>query len=243
MSDIQTEQDAYWAGLRRAGRFNISRRFPYAGIREGDPLAGRASRFAYTVVDSDTDTEFSSEEGWELVLRETPTRQQLKVLFFEDSRQIMQVAFQRFRNGVRIERECFTLRDEEITQMFGFFELLQSRGLLIEEDGEGFRFSPELARQVLEDGAALSNFARTHPEVLQTIIQSEISAPDVIALAHRKNVLEQLTSCYMMKVLSNLRNRQLADLKTLGNRSSKTILGLSVAPSRHSFSTPLNRIA
>jgi hypothetical protein len=103
----------------------------------------------------------------------------------------MQVAFQRFRNGVRIERECFTLRDEEITQMFGFFELLQSRGLLIEEDGEGFRFSPELARQVLEDGAALSNFARTHPEVLQTIIQSEISAPDVIALAHRKNVLEQ----------------------------------------------------
>ncbi len=51
-----------------------------------------------------------------------------------------------------------------------------------------------MANQVLEEGSEVVNYARAHPDVLKSIIESEISAPDVIALARRRSVLEQFDS-------------------------------------------------
>jgi len=194
MSDIQDEHDAYFAYRRPLGRIAVSRRFPFLGFDNDKQLAGTASRFAYTVFEDDIDTEFASEDGWELVVRETPTRQQLKVLFFEDSRRVIQIAFQRFREQRQIARESFTLRGEEAEQLIAFFDLLRDRGLILGDDGDGVRFTRELAGQVLEGGSEVINYARAHPDVLKSIIESEISAPDVVALARRRNVLRQFDS-------------------------------------------------
>jgi hypothetical protein len=194
VSDIQDEQDAYFAYRRPIGRIAVSRRFPFAGEEGLKQLAGTASRFAYTVFESDIDSEFSSEDGWELVLRETPTRQQLKVLFFEDSRKVIQIAFQRFRDRRQIARESFTLRGDEAAQLIAFFDLLRSKELILSEDGERIKFTRELAGQVLADGSEIFHYARAHPEVLKSIIESEITAPDVIALARRRKVLDEFDS-------------------------------------------------
>ncbi len=191
MSDIQDEYDAYYASRRSLGRISVSRRFPYQESEVDPLLAGSASRFAYSVTENDIDTAFDSEDGWELVLRETPTRQQLKVLFFEDSRRVAQIAFQRFREGRQIQRESFTLHGDEAVQILAFFDLIRSEGLIFGDDGERIRFTRELAGQVLEDGTELASYVRSHIHLLKSIIESEISAPEVVALARRRQVLDR----------------------------------------------------
>jgi hypothetical protein len=189
MSDIESDEDAYYALRRVAGKIVVSKRFPFMGSSPGDPLIGRACRFAYTVYDTETESEFASENGWELVIRETPTRQQVKVIFFENGRGVPQIAFQRFKDGTTIHRESFSLRGQETQHLMQFLQLLQSNDLQF-TDGERIQFAPELTAQVLEDRDAVNSYVRQHPDVLKSIIQSDVSAPDVIALARRKNTLE-----------------------------------------------------
>lgn len=79
MTEITDDRDGEFAMARVPGRTYVCRCFAYAGFGPGDPLDGVAARFGYTVLDQTGDAEFSSDGGWELVLRDTPTRQQLKV--------------------------------------------------------------------------------------------------------------------------------------------------------------------
>ena len=78
---------------RVPGRFYVSKRFPYgSGLGLTD---GAASRFAYQVFDSKGTVAFEG-QGFECILRETATRQQIKALFFEDMRRIEYLVLQRF---------------------------------------------------------------------------------------------------------------------------------------------------
>ena len=94
MPHLEDDRDGEYAKGRQLRRFYVSRRFQREGP-DGVP-SGEFSRFAYQVFDADSDVVFASDNGWEILLRETPTRQQLKALFFEDDRRIETLAFQRF---------------------------------------------------------------------------------------------------------------------------------------------------
>jgi hypothetical protein len=191
MHGVEDDRDGEYAMTRVPGRMYISRRFPYTSLLEDDPLTGKAARFGYTVLDETGHTEFFDGNGWDLIIRETPTRQQLKAMFFEDARGIMALAFQRFASdGRRLKRECFTLRGEEIGQLDAFLALIRSEGLTFAGQ-DGMRFSPGLIRQLVGESEALAELARKNPELLATIIRSDVSAPDVVALARRREVLRE----------------------------------------------------
>jgi hypothetical protein len=191
IDQISTEQDAYYYQQRVPGRFYVSRRFGYTGHGRDDASAGRASRFAFSRIDGESDVVFESENGWDVVLRSTPTGQQLKALFFEDDRSCIHLSFQRFKEGRYLARESFALHGPEVGQLLAFIDLLHSNGLLLENDGSRMRFSSELVRQMVgEDGSALQ-LARANPELLRTLIETDVGAPDVIALARRRQVLER----------------------------------------------------
>jgi Domain of unknown function (DUF4263) len=192
---IEDDNDAGFAMKRVPGRFYISRSFPYEGTGPDDPLRGRASRFAYTVTDNEGETAFFGDGGWEVVLRETPvTRQQLKAIFFEDDRGIPVITFQRFTaEGRRVERESFSLRDDEIHQLETFLALIRPTGLLLDSETkeDRIRVMPEMAKQILSSQSSIESLVRENPEVIATILRTDVTAPDIVALARRRAVLDQ----------------------------------------------------
>jgi hypothetical protein len=95
MPRLEDDRDGVFAIARVPGRFYVSRRFPHGGANT-DIVDPRICRFAYQVIDENGEIAFENENGWEVVIRETGTRQQLKALFFEDDRSVQYLSFQRF---------------------------------------------------------------------------------------------------------------------------------------------------
>jgi hypothetical protein len=241
MEGATENKDGKYAQTRVPGRIYISRRFPYKGSGTEDPLGGKAARFAYTVLDEETELEFSSDGGLEVVIRTTPTRQQLKALFLEYPRGIRTLSFQRFNStNRRLRRESFTLRGEEVGQLIAFLSIVESEGLLLEDD-ERLRIPFELAQQIEIMGGkeALAHLARKEPALLEAIIRSDVSAPDVVALARRREVLAQFkTLLYDGEVFADAKREANGPEKAWQRflEDNPWILGAGLAPEfLHSF--------
>src|SRR5689334_3549870 len=126
---FEDSSDGTYAVGRVPGRFQVSRRFKKEYPTEPD------RRYAYEVFDSEDDIVFSSEDGWETVLRETSTRQQLKAIFFETNRHVSSLAFQRFNaNGKPIQnRQTLLLNGNEVRVLRDFLTRIELVDLVGEE--------------------------------------------------------------------------------------------------------------
>ena len=151
MARIEDDKDGGYALGRVPGRFYVHSRFEYRDPNgQPSPLDGKAARFALQVSDELGQVKFENEHCWELEVRETPTRQQLKALFFEDDREIQTLAFQRFKSdGSPMRRERFTLQGEEIDRLLAFLALIQSRRLDLETSEDGLRILPEMVKALV----------------------------------------------------------------------------------------------
>jgi len=177
------KRDDGWHAVRRQPEhFYISRPFPHRD--EDGREDSEVARFAWQVFDATEDILGTGGDGFEIALRETPTRQQLKALFIEDSRRLQRLWFQRFSaDGKVINRESFTLAGEEIGRLILLLQLITDRRLPLDSTDEGFRLSMAMVLEVL----------RGHPgtdEALEAFLRTDADAPDVIALARR---LKELT--------------------------------------------------
>lgn len=148
MAHLEDDSDAFFARNRVPERFYVSRRFPEGGDQA--PPGAPWCRFAYQVCDDNGEILFDSEDGWSLCVRETPVaRQQLKALFFEDSRRIAHLVFQRFHADGRVRSgERFTLSGKEITNFSAFLGLVSSSVQFV-EGPEGVRLGPHSVRELL----------------------------------------------------------------------------------------------
>ncbi len=193
MARIEDEQDGGYAVNRVPGRFYVHSRFPYQ-LKGDDPpeLEGRAARFALQVNDASDEVVFESDACWELEVRRTPTRQQLKALFFEDTRRVHTLAFQRFNaDGTPRKAERFVVRGDEVDRLIGFLALVQSSRLDLEQSADGLRLVPSMIRTLLGDEAAVTELVVENPDLIKELIRNDVSAPDVLALARRRSVLEE----------------------------------------------------
>lgn len=216
MAHLEDDRDGYWAARRVPGRFYVSQRFPYQQ-GDGSTLPGRMSRFAYQVFDADGEVIFEGSNGWDVVLRETPTRQQLKALFFEDDRGIERIAFQRFDSaGNRMVRESFRLEGHEVQELAAFLALIRSNELDLAEGSEGTRLLPSGIDAVLADEATRVEVFRRYRDVFVELMEHEVEAPELVALARRQKQLEVFDS--LLNDAGALRRRQ-EKLKDQGRRS------------------------
>jgi hypothetical protein len=142
------------------------------------------------VFDADDEVIFSSESGWECTLIETPTRQQLKAVFFEDSRGVTHLAFQRFlRDGRPMkDKKTLHLSQREVQVLKDFLSKIE----VVELVGDsGVRFTAEAAQQLLEgQSLPLSLLTERRDEIIE-FLRSEVSAPEVTALARRRDKLAE----------------------------------------------------
>jgi hypothetical protein len=182
---VPTFEDAHdgtYAVGRIPGRFQVSRRF-----KKDDPDQPDR-RYAYEVFDSEEHVVFSSDEGWETVLRETPTRQQLKAVFFETGRHVSSLAFQRFSaSGKPIQnRQTLLLSGAEVKILRDFLTRVELVDLV---GDEGVRISAEAARELLAGHELPHELLRERQEDIVEFLRSDVTAPDVLALARRKAAL------------------------------------------------------
>lgn len=189
MDERDDDIEAGYALGRVPGRFYVSRRFKE---RVDVPdQAPRVCRFGYRVFDPDSEVEFHRDGGWEVVVRETPTRQQLKALFFEDTRLVKHLLFQRFtRDGVPIARERFILSGDEVYGLSEFLSLIQSPDLELAEDEYGVKVLPAGIEALLSNEASRLEIFRRYREIFAELVADDVESPEVIAFARRRRQLK-----------------------------------------------------
>jgi len=194
MPKLEDDRDGAFAIGRVPGRFYVSRRFPQGGEDSSveDP---RMCRFAYQVVDEAGDVIFASENGWEIVIRQTPTRQQLKALFFEDDRSVQYMSFQRFNaSGKRLNHESFVLSGREVRSLGSFLGLIRSQSLDLAESDDGLRLLPDGVDALLADDTARLAVFRRYRDAFAELFEADVDSPEIVAFARRRRELQRFDS-------------------------------------------------
>lgn len=175
------ERDEADAALGRVpGRFYMSRRFSCQHCAEGDTDPHHHQRFAYQVFDEGGETVFASDRGWDWVVRETATRQQLRATLYEDSRQISMLSFQRFsKDGRSRNNERFNLAGPEIVELRAFLQLIDQ--VKISTDAvNGMRLSPEEISGILAQPEDVSLMYAQHKDTFAEVLSRD---PEGLAMA------------------------------------------------------------
>ncbi|HEY3830870.1 MAG TPA: Shedu immune nuclease family protein [Acidimicrobiia bacterium] len=218
MAKLQDDKDGGYASGRRPGRFYVSRRFPEGGAEANEGKTGdpRMCRFAYQVFDERGDTAFENDQGWDVVLRETATRQQLKAFFFEDDRTIPYITFQRFNaDGKRLRSEHFVLSGDEVGALSSFLALIRSRSIDLSQSEKGIRLLPGAIDALLGDDATRHAVFARYRDVFTEMIASDVESPEVIALARRRRELARFEA---LLTDADAFQAQRSELKALGRQ-------------------------
>lgn len=190
------DSEAYVAG-RIPGTTYFSRQWSYKGTYDKDEKltdrVGQVARYAYTVIDSDSGVLFESTNGREVVIRETEkTKQQLKAIFFEQDRHIGRLLLQRFNadgsplNGTN-SGSVFALTGEEIGIAADFFRMVESSAI---SDEYGFKLNPGAIDSIVAVPEARAALYENSRDEIFNLIEDDVHARDVIALARRRQQLE-----------------------------------------------------
>lgn len=188
---MSEEDDGFYARGRVPGRFYVSRQLPHHPFSL-DPGSEPTRRFAYQVFDESGQVAFENENAWDLRIRETGTRQQLRARFFEDTRRIEHLTFQRFdAQGRRLNRECFTLSDGEVEELASFLALVVSRHVPLPKPHEGMRLTSQIVGQMLGDESVRLDVYRQYRSAVLSLVEADVRAPEVIAFARRSLQLQE----------------------------------------------------
>ncbi|MCD6598978.1 MAG: DUF4263 domain-containing protein [Dehalococcoidia bacterium] len=170
----------YFMG-RRADRTYFSKLFA-SGSRE--------MRFAYKTFDSSELHQIVDVEN-ETVLRITDgQRQEVKALFYEDSRNIECLTIQRYtkETGKPHQKSHFTFRGEEITKFLKFIHLIR----LIQLDKPGKeRLDDKTLDDYLFGESERRRYLLDHLDLVMEVAKNNITKSDITALAYRKKQLER----------------------------------------------------
>jgi len=175
---------------KRSDKVYISKAF------EGSVLVDRVYgpqtlRIMSKVFDSDEGIEFAKVKK-EIVIRRTPGgRQELKVCFFEDSRQIHSITFQKFTVNSGAPHKCsFTFTGDEIGRLFDVLEFVKYVEL---ESGDKQRVDESVVnswRLISEQERLAFLRGRVPLELIKEIVDNDITLLDVLTIAQRKQQLQ-----------------------------------------------------
>jgi hypothetical protein len=146
------------------------------------------SRFIYSVFDPESES-FLLREADDWVLSETPAgRYQIKFLVAREAGNVKQIWIQRLPTpGNNGEIKTYlSLRQPEVGRLINLIKLLEA----VPPDGElAKRVENTLIEQVLTDPDNLSAVYVADPEKFRNLIETDVSASDVLALAARRDAV------------------------------------------------------
>lgn len=130
------------------------------------------------------------EEKNEVVLHVTPgERQEVKALFYEDSREIKRLTIQRFSHQTDkpYKQTSFTFSGESIGKIFNLLRMI--RHIPLENDRKS-RLDNELIDELFFSNDDKKQFLRGNLDLVQEIAENNVTKSDIVALTYRKNQLE-----------------------------------------------------
>lgn len=146
------------------------------------------ARFIYKAFDPETES-FILREANDWVLKETPAgRYQIRFLVAREAGNVKQVWIERVPTpGNNGEIKTFlTLSQPEVGRLIELVKLLDA----VPTEGElARRVDNTLIEQVLKDPDNLSAVYRADPEKFRNLIENDVSAADVVALAARRDAV------------------------------------------------------
>ncbi|WP_219816433.1 Shedu immune nuclease family protein [Arthrobacter sp. 4R501] len=166
----------------------MSQSFPFA--RHGSSDENEPSRFVVKVFDTvdedpldDADPSFEKTET--TLTSSSRTRTQISSLVVRETGRVRQIQIQRVPqkpNAPRLE-PLLTLRDEDAQTLIDYISLLKD----VSPAGEtSARIDDRLLEAAFSDPTAFKRAYVNHSEELRSLIENDISAADVIAIASRK---------------------------------------------------------
>jgi len=165
-------------------RVYITRSFPSFSSEDDEQL-----RFISKVFDEQELHEFINNKG-EIVLRVTPgERQEVRAMFYEDSREIKSLTFQRFtrRTNKPHKKTHFTFSGDSLEKIYKLLRIIKYLRL---DQEEKVRLDDELLDGLLVSSDEKEKFLLKNPELVHDIVENKLTKSDVVALAYRKKQLE-----------------------------------------------------
>jgi hypothetical protein len=179
------KKDEDYIPLSKPTRVYVSKEFQSAA----NPA--RPARFIWRVFESGERNDLAVNAKGEVVVRATRWgRQQVKALFYVDTRKVANVLLQRFSTDPDRPRlaSYLSLHGEEIRRVAGLFKLIESGKF----EGEGkVRIEEADLEQFVVSEDAARKLARSNPKLVIDIAQHEVTEQDIVAVAYRKKVLER----------------------------------------------------
>ncbi|MBI3958147.1 MAG: DUF4263 domain-containing protein [Chloroflexi bacterium] len=171
---------------KRPDRTYLSKAFPE--LVSYDPPEYRNLRILSKVFDSPVGYEFANVKH-ELILRKTPGgRFEVKAVFWDDSRGIRQLTFQRFTaETVNPHKIAFNLSEQEIESLFNILRLIKYIEL---DSGEKHRFDDNVFNEWLLSETEKRNFFLQHLDLVAEIAEQNLTKSDIVAIAYRKQQLQ-----------------------------------------------------
>ncbi len=135
--------------------------------------------------------EFAKLKG-ELVLRVTGGgRQEVKIVFYEDTREVKNITIQRFeiRSGSP-HRHAFNFYGDEIEKLYNLLRLVRYLDL---ESSEKVRLDDAIVNDWLLSEPEKRRYLveNVEPDLLEEIVRHKVTKTDVVALAYRRQQLEE----------------------------------------------------
>ncbi len=165
------------------GKTYVSRSIPTS-------LNDRRIRIASKVMDGAVGHQHAIERG-ELVLRVTPGgRQEIVAKFYEDSRGIFVLTFQRYRKDTSSphERTYFSFTGDEINRLLEF--ILNLKRLHLPNDDK-VNVTEEELRRLIVSNDQVRRLVLDNQELITSIATNEITKSDIVALGYRREQLKR----------------------------------------------------
>ena len=179
-------KETTFAQGRLPERTYASKSFPLKRTNSDDD--GTPARFVCKVFDPDSET-IIERDGEEWLVRETPAgRYQFKLLVCREAGNVKELWIQRVPGDGETGnvQNLFNLKQPEVTNLVQFFKILETIPI---EGATSVRVDDNLVRDIFEDRQALSKIYETDPGRFRQLIESDVSARDVIAMASRKEAV------------------------------------------------------
>ena len=174
---------------KRPERIYISREFS----NEFNSDESKPMRYISRVVDEQDIDEICEVEGEEIIRVTPKQKEEIKALFYVDSREISRLTFQRFtrETGKPHKKTSLSFSGDSIKKIY---ELLQTILVLdLDQNDEKIRIDENAALALLRDYGDLKKIILANPELVKEIAENEITKSDIIALAYRKRQLEEFS--------------------------------------------------
>ncbi|QQQ64336.1 Shedu immune nuclease family protein [Paenarthrobacter ureafaciens] len=185
------ETEADFATLRTLGRTIVGRSFPLQFGSTND--VGRPARTIWQVIAENADQQSTyADEGEEVEIRQSPGgRVQVKARVVRDQGRVVEIRFEKVTGRANSDAQLTRLLnlDEEASKRL--IDLCLTLRSVDPSGDETIRIDEAALRTALADPRNLSAAYQLDPDRFAAIIEGDVSATDVVAIAARRKTLER----------------------------------------------------